>query len=150
MTHLEEKGLRVYRVQVQRVDESHAAATTRDHQLRLGVRRGDPTAGFNAVETLLAALGTCLITNLISLSEKMHLQLDGITIDLAGYRREDPPALVRIDVTMTLESAEPEEKLRRLKELAVQYGTVTNTLAAGVGMHFMLMLRKPGEEKAAG
>ncbi|MGC8826142.1 MAG: OsmC family protein [Anaerolineae bacterium] len=149
MTH-EEKGLRVYRVQVRREDEMHAAASTRNHELRLGVRRGDPTAGFNAVETLLAALGTCIITNINSLADKMHLQVDGATVDLAGYRREDPPALVRIDVTITLESPEPEEKLRRLKELAIQYGTVTNTLAAGVGMHFMLMLRRPEENEAAG
>jgi len=149
MTH-EEKGLRVYRVQVRREDEAHATASTRNHELRLGVRRGDPTAGFSAVETLLAALGTCIITNVNSLAEKMHLQVDEVTVDLAGYRREDPPALVRIDVTLTLESAEPEEKLRRLKELAIQYGTVTNTLAAGVGMHFMLMLRRPEENETAG
>lgn len=150
MTDHEEKGLWVYRVQVRREDEIHAAATARDHTLRLGVRRGDPTAGFNAVETLLAALGTCIITNLNSLADKMHMEVNGVTIDLAGYRREDPPALVRIDVTITLESTEPEEKLRRLKELAIQYGTVTNTLAAGVGMHFMLMLRRSGENEKAG
>lgn len=149
MTH-EEKGLRVYRVQVRREDEMHATATTRDHTLHLGVRRGDPTAGFNAAETLLAALGTCIITNLNSIADKMRVELNGATVDLAGYRREDPPALVRIDVTITLESPEPEEKLRRLKELAIQYGTVTNTLAAGVGMHFMLMLRRPGENEKAG
>lgn len=149
MTH-EEKGLRVYRVQVCREDEKHATASTRDHALHLGVRRGDPTAGFNAVETLLAALGTCIITNINSLADKMHLQVDEVTVDLAGYRREDPPALVRVDVTITLESPEPEEKLRRLKELAIQYGTVTNTLAAGVGMHFMLMLRRPEDSEKAG
>lgn len=146
----EEKGLRVYRVQVRRENEMHAAASVRNHELRLGVRRGDPTAGFNAVETLLAALGTCIITNINALADKMHLQVDEATVDLAGYRREDPPALVRIDVTITLESPEPEDKLRRLKELAIQYGTVTNTLAAGVGMHFMLMLRRPEENERAG
>ena len=38
-------------------DESHALIETRGHRLTLNVKKGAGEAGFNAAETLLAALG---------------------------------------------------------------------------------------------
>jgi len=44
-----------YSMTVSRQDVNHAVATTRSFSLTLGARRGDLTAGFNPVETLLSA-----------------------------------------------------------------------------------------------
>jgi hypothetical protein len=48
-----------YYVNVATQDDSHALAEARGHKLTLNVKKGSGEAGFNAAETLLAALGAC-------------------------------------------------------------------------------------------
>ena len=121
-----------YHVSLQREGELHALAEAHGHTLRLGVHRGDPEAGFNAAETLMAALGACLMTNINSMAASMHLQIDDARIEINGVRRSDPPALITLEYELILTSPEPEEKLAALHEKAVKWGTVTNTLIDGV------------------
>lgn len=132
--HTGQAGLRTYAVAVERQDGSHARASTHGHTLMLGVRRGDPTAGFNAAETLLAALGVCLITNVNALVDKMRLQVDHVRVELEGDRRDEPPGIVQIRYRLFLGSPEPPDKLEKLHELAVAWGTVTNTLFDGTAV----------------
>ncbi len=138
--------LRRYRVEVRRVDEAHALASSHGFTLSLGVRRGDPSAGFNAAETLLAALGACITTNINSLAAKMRLRVDDVRVDLVGYRQDNPPGIVRIDCTVTLVSPEPEEKLHRLDDLAFKYGTVTNTLPERTDLRRTLRIERPATQ----
>lgn len=125
---------RTYRVSVDRQDEAHARAWSHGHTLTLGVRRGDPTAGFNAAETLLASLGGCLITNVNALAAKMRLQVDGVRVEVEGDRRDEPPGLVQIRYRLFLDSPESPDKLEKLHEVAFKWGTVTNTLLDGVAV----------------
>lgn len=125
-------GLRRYRVEVTRQDEAHALASSHGHTLALGVRRGDPTAGFNAAETLLAALGACLMSNVNALAAKMRLQLNGVRVEIEGDRRDDPPGIIQIRYRLILDSPEPPDRLEKLHDLAFKWGTVTNTLLNGV------------------
>ncbi|HHB11888.1 MAG TPA: OsmC family peroxiredoxin [Chromatiales bacterium] len=143
-------GLRRYQVEVRRLDEAHALASSHGFTLSLGVRRGDPSAGFNAAETLLAALGACITTNINALAAKMRLRVDEVRVDLVGYRRDNPPGIVRIDYTLTLVSPEPEDKLRRLDNLAFKYGTVTNTLPERLELHRSLRIERPAVEEREG
>lgn len=133
-------GLRRYRVEVMRQDEAHALASSHGHTLALGVRRGDPTAGFNAAETLLASLGACLITNVNALAAKMHLQVDGVRVEIEGLRRDEPPGIIQARYRLVLDSPEPLERLEKLHELAFKWGTVTNTLLDGVAVQGDLVL----------
>lgn len=133
--------LRTYFVEVERQDEAHARASSNGHILNLGVRRGDSAAGFNATETLLAALGGCLITNLNALAEKMRLKVNRISVEIEGDRRDDPPALIQVRYRLLLDSPESPEKLTRLHELAFKWGTVTNTLINGVSVSGEMELR---------
>jgi len=125
---------RTYRVSVERQDEAHARASSHGHTLTLGVRRGDPTVGFNAAETLLAALGVCLITNVNALAAKMRLQVDGVRVEVEGDRRDVPPGLVQVRYRLFLDSPEPPDRLEKLHEMAFKWGTVTNTLLDGVAV----------------
>jgi len=119
---------------VERQDGSHALASSHGHTLTLGVRRGDPTAGFNAAETLLASLGACLTTNVNALAEKMRLRVDGVRVEVEGNRRDEPPGIVQIRYRLILDSQEPDDKLEKLHDLAFKWGTVTNTLLDGVAI----------------
>ena len=126
------KKTQSYHVSLRRAGEIHALAEAHGHALQLGVHRGDPEAGFNAAETLMAALGACLMTNINSMADRMHLQIDDARIEIDGIRRSDPPALITLEYTLILVSPEPEEELAALHEKAVKWGTVTNTLMNGV------------------
>jgi uncharacterized OsmC-like protein len=132
LTNGNPQSFREYRVTVERQDEAHALAHSHGFTLPLGVRRGDPSAGFNAAETLLASLGACLITNLTSLAAKMRLRVEGVRVEVEGLRQDDPPGIVQVRYRLILESPEPPEKLEKLHQLAVEWGTVTNTLLEGV------------------
>lgn len=121
-----------YHVTATRVDVSHACITTRGHELTLNVKKGSGEAGFNAAETLLAALGTCLLTNVNAIGEKMHLDIRTARIEINASRRDEPPALTEIDYRLILKSPEPPEKLQELADLCFKWGTVTNTLANGL------------------
>jgi hypothetical protein len=48
---------RQYRVVVSDQGSGYAQAATRGHEITLNVKKGSGDAGFNAAETLLAALG---------------------------------------------------------------------------------------------
>jgi uncharacterized OsmC-like protein len=121
-----------YRVTLTRQDDSHALAEARGHMLVLNVKKGSGEAGFTAAETLMAALGACLLTNVNAIGQKMRLKIDDARIEFDAERRDEPPALTRISYRLILKSSEPPEKLAELHELCLKWGTVTNTLINGL------------------
>ena len=121
-----------YRVTVTIQDESHALAEARGHRLTLNVKKGAGEAGFNAAETLLAALGACILTNVNAIGEKMHLRIDDARMEFEAVRCDEPPALIEIRYKLVLKSPEPPEKLAELHDLCVKWGTVTNTVIGGL------------------
>lgn len=121
-----------YHVTATRLDDSHARIITRGHELTLNIKKGASEAGFNAAETLLAALGACLLTNVNAIGQKMRLRIDQARIEFDAARRDEPPALTEIRYRLVLASPEPPEKLHELADLCFKWGTVTNTLANGL------------------
>jgi len=121
-----------YQVNVTIQDESHALAETRGHRLPLNVKKGAGEAGFNAAETLLAALGACMLTNVNAISEKMRLKVESARIEFDADRSDEPPALTEIRYRLILKSSEPREKLEELHSLCIKWGTVTNTIINGL------------------
>jgi uncharacterized OsmC-like protein len=131
-----------YHVDVTVQDESHALAEARDHQLTLNVKKGAGEAGFNAAETLLAALGACILTNVNAISAKMRLRIDAARIEFEADRRDDPPALTEIRYRLILDSPEPRGKMEELHHLALKWGTVTNTVINGLTPQGALVIEK--------
>ncbi len=123
-------------------DEARALAETRGHQLTLSVKRGGGEAGFNAAETLLAALGACILTNVNALGAKMRLRIDTARIEFEADRQDEPPALAAIRYRLILDSPEPQEKLEELHTLCVKWGTVTNTIVTGLTPQGELVVEK--------
>jgi len=110
--------------------------------LLLGTRRGDPTAGFNAAQTVLAALGACLISNITYFAEVLRLDVTDLSVNLRGLRVDKPPGLFQIDYEVILASDEPEDKLQKLTDLAAKWGTVTNTLVEGIEPQGRLVINR--------
>ncbi len=121
-----------YQVNVTLQDRSHAEAEMRGHRLPLNVRKGSGEAAFNAAETLLAALGACLLTNVNAIAEKMRLDIRSARIEFDAASRDEPPALTEIRYRLILESPEVPDRLHELADLCFKWGTVTNTLVNGI------------------
>jgi uncharacterized OsmC-like protein len=136
-----------YHVNVTLQDDSHAEAETRGHRLPLNVKKGSGEAGFNAAETLLAALGACVLTNVNAIGEKMRLQIDSAHIEFDADRRDEPPALTEIRYRLILKSPEPREKLEELADLCFKWGTVTNTLVNGLTPQGALVVEDPAGKR---
>lgn len=129
-----------YHVTAQIQDESHALIQTRGHELIFNVKKCSGEAGFNAAETLLAALSVCMLTNVNAIGEKMRLKVESARIEFDATRRDEPPALTEIRYKLILKSPEPAEKLQELADLCFKWGTVTNTLVNGLVPHGTLVI----------
>jgi len=138
-------GVQKYNVTVERDGPNKAVARTRGHTLVLNAEKGRGEIGFNAAETLMAALGACLMTNLNSLAAKMHLAIDDATLEIDAVRLDDPPGISELTYRLTLTSREPKDKLEQLHDLCVKWGTVTNTLAHGVQVVGTLNIKRSRE-----
>lgn len=131
-----------YHVAVTRQDDAHALAEAREHSLTLNIKKGSGEAGFNAAETLLAALGACILTNVNAIGDKMKLDVRSARIEFDATRRDEPPVLTEIRYRLILESREPREKLDELHNLCFKWGTVTNTLVNGIVPRGTLVLER--------
>lgn len=129
-----------YHVTAEIQDDSHAIVEARGHRLTLNVKKGAGEAGFNAAETLLAALGACILTNVNAIGEKMRLKVESARIEFEADRRDEPPALTEIRYKLILKSSESPEKLQELANLCFKWGTVTNTLVNGLTPHGALVI----------
>lgn len=121
--------MQTYRVRVTRVSDAHAQAAVRTFFLELGAHRADDDAGFNSVETLLASLGSCLLTSLNFVAELSHVPIEGAWIELDATRQDRPPIIVAIRYRLHVSSTQPSERVERMVELARANSTVLGTLA---------------------
>jgi putative redox protein len=124
--------VQTYAVHVRRQDVKHAVATTREFSLTIGANRGDASAGFNPVETLLSALGSCLLTSLQMVAELSRVPVAGMAIQLTGVRQDQPPQLVSVTYQLTVQTPVAEDRLTRLVETAKRNSTVFQTLALAI------------------
>lgn len=132
-----------YKVTVRRQDEMHALAEARGHRVTLNIKKGAGEAGFNAAETLLAALGACTLTNINAISQKMRLRIDDVRIEFEAVRSDEPAILTEIGYKLIVTSQEPEEKLAELYNLSVKWGTVISTVKQGLIPSGSLVIRRP-------
>ncbi|MCL6527249.1 MAG: OsmC family protein [Thermaceae bacterium] len=126
--------MQTYSVHLERTDPRHVRATVRLFTLELGASRADPEAGFNPVETLLSAAGTCLLTGLQFVAQTSQIPLEGAWVELEATRQDKPPVLTQIRYRLYLKSPAPPQRLERLVELAQRNSTVLQTLAQAVAL----------------
>jgi putative redox protein len=124
--------VQTYTVQVRRQDVRHVTATAGAFALALGAHRGDAEAGFNPVETLLAALGSCLLTALQLVADLSAVPLTDASVELTAVRQDKPPRLVSVTYRLTARTPVPPDRLTRLVETALRNSTVFQTLTLAI------------------
>lgn len=135
-----------YHVVATQVNDTQARVTARGHEFTLNIKKGAGEAGFNAAETLLAALGACLLTNVNAIGEKMRLDIRAARVEFEATRRDEPPAVTEIRYRLILQSPEAPEKLQDLADLCFKWGTVTNTLVNGLVPQGRLVIEEPADK----
>jgi len=137
--------MQTYQVQVTRVDPQHVRAVTRSFDLTLGAKRADETAGFNPVETLLSALGSCLLTGLALVADLSQIPMDAVAIHLEATRQDRPPKLVSIRYQLWARTEVSDERLNRLVMMAERNSTVFQTLTEAVSISGTASVGTPPE-----
>lgn len=89
----------------------------------------DATDGPSPIEALMAALAGCLIRNISSMAESAHIMIDRVELHIAANRSDDPPLVTRLVVDGDITCDAPFERVQRVLERAIRYGTITRTLA---------------------
>lgn len=128
----EARSLETYAVRVERTDALSVQARVRGFSLELGARRADPDAGFNPVETLLAALGDCLLTALAFVADLSRVSVERASLELRAERQDKPPLLTAISYEWQVRTDLPDVRLERILALAERNSTVFQTVSRAV------------------
>jgi uncharacterized OsmC-like protein len=98
----------------------------------LAIKGGDPSLGLTAPETLLAAFGACILSNVNRIAAAEGLQIEDAQIVFEGLKRNDPPGIDPLRYRLTIRSSEAADKLQELYQKATTDGTATNALLNGL------------------
>jgi len=128
----QKQAVKKYNVQVKRISNKQAVAETHGQKLTLAIQGQDPSLGFTAPETVLAAFGACILSNVTKGAAAMNLQVEGASIEFNALKRSNPLGFEDLTYTLNIQSTEPPEKLQALFERATTNGTATNALLEGL------------------
>lgn len=109
-------------------DGTRTTAEAREFSLEVGSKAGDPSVGFNPVETLLSAAGACMTSSLGLVAHNSDVVLDDVTVSVTGTRQSKPPRLVSAEIDVAIASPAKDDKLDRIVDIASRSSTVVSTL----------------------
>jgi uncharacterized OsmC-like protein len=81
------------------------------------------------IEALMAALAGCLVRNLRSMADTRRITLERADLHLAATRSDDPPLVTSLIVDLDVVAGAEPERVQRMVEQALRYGTITRTVA---------------------
>ena len=139
-----------FHVSVTRVSGLLARAEAHGQTLELAIKGGDPTLGFTAPETLLAAFGACILSNVTRNAAEMGLRIDHAEVTFDGVKHVDPLGIDPLRYRLILYSPEPAEALRALYRRATSDGTATNAILNGLDPAGELTIEPSGAPRPEG
>ncbi|MBD3619335.1 MAG: OsmC family protein [Chromatiales bacterium] len=119
-----------YHLVAERIDEHGTLAQAGDAQLTLDTDMQGRDDALSPPELLLAALAACMVRAIQRALPLLRMQIGSLRIELRGWRQDSPPAIARIEYTITVATGADEETLDLLHR-NVQKGTIYRTLSAG-------------------
>lgn len=128
----EKQQQKKFNVTIKRISAQQAVAETHGQKLTLAIQGKDPNLGFTAPETVLAAFGACILSNVNKGAMEMGLQVEDASIEFSATKRMKPLGYEDLHYTLTLHSHEPPKKLQALYQRATTDGTATNALLEGL------------------
>ena len=129
-----------FNVRVKRVSQQLASVEAHGQKMTLAIQGKDPNLGFTAPETVLAAFGACILSNVTKGAADMGLQIEEASIEFNALKRQEPLGFEGLQYTLIIQSAEPPKKLQALYDRATTDGTATNALLEGLKPHGQLTI----------
>jgi hypothetical protein len=121
-----------FHVEVKRTSHLMARAEAHGQTLDLAIKGGDPTLGFSAPETLLAAFGACILSGITRDAAERGLRVDHAEVIFDGVKHVEPLGIDPLGYRVIIHSPEPVEELRDLYLRATTDGAATNALLHGM------------------
>lgn len=104
----------------------------------------DGEAGPSPTVALVLALAGCMAVDVLDITQKMRVRIDGLRVTVEGDRRADPPrrfTALRQKFSVSGAAAADEPKLRRAIDLSREkYCSVLHSLREDIEMSFDLEL----------
>jgi uncharacterized OsmC-like protein len=94
-------------------------------------------------DLLAAALAACLLKNVERFSGILPFRYERASAHVEIERAEPPPRIVRARYTLRVETDEPERRVELLHRNILNFGTITNTLAAACELSGELIAEPP-------
>lgn len=129
-------------VRVKKISQSQAVVEAHGQKIVLSTQGSDPRAGITAPETVLAAFGACIVSNINKAATQDGVVIDGVVVEFEAVKRLDPLGLSDVRYVVELTSAASVQKLRAIYEKATLNGTATNALREGINAEGKLILAK--------
>lgn len=136
-----------FHVAVRRTSSDMARAEAHGQMLDIAIKGGDPTLGFTAPETLLAAFGACILSGITRDAAERGLRVDGAEVIFDGVKHVDPLGIDPLGYRVVIHSPEPADVLWDLYHRATTDGAATNVLLHGVDPVGVLVI-EPGDPDA--
>ncbi|MGV8855147.1 MAG: OsmC family protein [Devosia sp.] len=131
--------MRTYTISARRDDAQGSLAGTREALVVLDTSLAGRTDALNPVELLLGSLAACIIKGVERSAPMLKFDFTGVTVSLSAERQDAPPKLTAISYTLSVATDESDHRLELLHTNVRKYGTISNTLAAGVALTGMIV-----------
>lgn len=83
----QKQEVKKFNVQVKRISPQQAVAETHGQKITLAIQGKDPNLGFTAPETVLAAFGACILSNVTKGAMEMGLKVEEASIEFSALKR---------------------------------------------------------------
>lgn len=121
-----------FHVTVTPTSPTTARAQAHGQHLDFAIKGGDPNLGFTPPETLLAALGGCILSNVTRNAAEMGLAVTAAEVVFDAERRSEPLGIDPLRYRVIITSEAPAANLQELYRRATTDGAATNALLQGV------------------
>ncbi|MGZ8376053.1 MAG: OsmC family protein [Gemmatirosa sp.] len=123
-----------YTIDARRTSSTRAVARCKDATIDLDTALAGSTSAFNPAELLLAAVAACMLKGIERMVPMLHFDVRGAEVRVRGVRQDRPPKLVAISYELTVDTSESDARLELLHQNLRKFGTIYNTVAAGVAL----------------
>ncbi len=99
----------------------------------------------NPAELFLSSFAACVLKNVERYSHILHIPYTKASISVKGWRRDVPPAMVKVEYELTVWSPEEERRIDLLHRNIEKFGTIYNTVSASCEVTGNMIHRKEGQ-----
>ena len=133
------------KVKVQQVDQGFQLSSSNgSEEIQIGVSQEyqKDTKGLRQMELLLSGLGACLSIDILNLTKKMRIDLNGLNVSVNGVRDIEPPkAFNAINIEISCSGEIKEEKIVTvIKKVIDEHCSVIHSLNPAIHLNVHILV----------